>query len=118
MNSHNSSYFVNSRRASIAQRSYCIANPGQKVGYSSNVWGLTACDGPNQTINGTAYAGIVKSEDDNNLVLNSPEDGIVTIKKADIQSRNLGLSAMPDGMATLLGKKDFRDLMEFLATQK
>jgi quinoprotein glucose dehydrogenase len=68
--------------------------------------------------NGTAYAGIVKSEDSNNLVLNSPEDGIVTIKKSDIHSRNLGLSAMPDGMATLLGKKDFRDLMEFLATQK
>jgi quinoprotein glucose dehydrogenase len=68
--------------------------------------------------NGSAYAGIMKSEDDNNLTLNSPEDGIVTIKKSDIQSRNVGLSGMPDGMATLLGRKDFRDLMEFLATQK
>src|SRR4030095_8134486 len=27
--------------------------------------------------NGTAYAGILKSEDANDLVLNSPEDGIV-----------------------------------------
>jgi quinoprotein glucose dehydrogenase len=68
--------------------------------------------------NGTAYAGIVKSEDSNNLVVNSPEDGIVTIRKADIQSRNLGLSAMPEGMAALLGRKDLRDLIEFLATQK
>src|SRR5437867_4914033 len=47
MNSHNSTYFENSRRATIAQRAYCIANPMHQIGYSSNVWGLTACDGPN-----------------------------------------------------------------------
>jgi hypothetical protein len=46
MNAHNSSYFENSRRATIAQRAYCIANPSGNLGYSSNVWGLTACDGP------------------------------------------------------------------------
>src|SRR5205085_3023046 len=34
--------------------------------------------------NGTAYAGIVKSEETDNLVLNSPEDGVVTIKKSEI----------------------------------
>ena len=39
-------YFENSRRATLAQRSYCTANPGGFAGYSSNVWGLTACDGP------------------------------------------------------------------------
>ena len=46
MNSHNSTYFQNSRRATLAQRAYCIANPMNRTGYSSNVWGLTACDGP------------------------------------------------------------------------
>ena len=46
MNSHNSTYFENSRRATIAQRAYCIANPLNRTAYSSNVWGLTACDGP------------------------------------------------------------------------
>lgn len=46
MNGHDSTYFENSRRASLAQRAYCIANPLNRVGYSSNVWGLTACDGP------------------------------------------------------------------------
>jgi hypothetical protein len=46
MNSQSSSYFENSRRAAIAQRDYCIANPLGWVAYSSNVWGLTACDGP------------------------------------------------------------------------
>jgi len=39
-------YFENSRRATIAQRNYCIDNPGMFTGYSGNVWGLTACDGP------------------------------------------------------------------------
>jgi hypothetical protein len=40
------SYFENSRRATLAQRAYCIANPGGFTGYGSNTWGLTACDGP------------------------------------------------------------------------
>jgi len=39
-------YCENSRRATLAQRTYCIANPGGFAGYGSNVWGLTACDGP------------------------------------------------------------------------
>lgn len=57
MNSHNSTYFENSRRATLAQRAYAVANPLGRSGYSSTVWGLTACDGPNQTINGITYAG-------------------------------------------------------------
>jgi len=39
-------YFENSRRATLAQRNYCIANPGGKLGYSDSLWGLTAGDGP------------------------------------------------------------------------
>jgi len=46
MNGKNSTYFENSRRAALAQQSYCIANPLGWVGYGSNVWGLTASDGP------------------------------------------------------------------------
>jgi hypothetical protein len=49
MNSHSSTYFENSRRATLAQRSYCIANPLNRVGYSGTVWGLTACDSPPPT---------------------------------------------------------------------
>jgi hypothetical protein len=45
MNSNNCTYFENSRRATLAQVAYAIANPNHEVGYSSNVWGLTACDG-------------------------------------------------------------------------
>ena len=36
----------NSRRATIAQRTYAIRNPGGWKGYDGDVWGLTACDGP------------------------------------------------------------------------
>ncbi len=39
-------YFENSRRATLANRAYCIENPRQFVGYGANQWGLTACDGP------------------------------------------------------------------------
>lgn len=46
MNSHNSTYFENSRRAALAQVAYCAANPGHQVAYSTNVWGLTASDDP------------------------------------------------------------------------
>jgi len=38
-------YFENSRRATLAQRAYAIANPGGWKGYGADVWGLTACDG-------------------------------------------------------------------------
>src|SRR5664279_2370066 len=47
MNSHNSTYFENSRRAALAQVQYAVLNPGGFAGYSSTIWGLTACDGPN-----------------------------------------------------------------------
>ncbi len=39
-------YFENSRRATLAQRAYCTANPGGFVGYGPDLWGLTASDGP------------------------------------------------------------------------
>lgn len=48
-------YFENSRRAVQAQRKYAIDNPRGWAGYSADVWGLTACDGPGdfkQVVNG------------------------------------------------------------------
>lgn len=42
-------YFENSRRATLSNRAYCIDNPKQFRGYSENIWGLTACDGPENT---------------------------------------------------------------------
>jgi hypothetical protein len=39
-------YFENSRRATLANRAYAIANPLGWVDYGENVWGLTASDIP------------------------------------------------------------------------
>jgi len=39
-------YFENSRRATLSNRAYCIRNPLNFKGYSENIWGLTASDGP------------------------------------------------------------------------
>jgi hypothetical protein len=42
-------YFVNSTRATHANRDYCVANPKGWKGYGENVWGLTASDGPHRS---------------------------------------------------------------------
>ena len=42
-------YFENSRRATYAQWEYVKKNPGGFKDYSSDIWGLTACDGPGDT---------------------------------------------------------------------
>lgn len=68
--------------------------------------------------NGTVYAGVLKSETNDELVINSPEDGVVTVKKSDIQARDKGLSAMPEGMGQILSKQDLRNLVEFLGSLK
>ncbi len=43
-------YFENSRRATYAQRNYAIANPMGWDGYSKDIWGLSACDGPGDLV--------------------------------------------------------------------
>jgi hypothetical protein len=66
-------YFENSRRATLAAREYCIANPMGWAGYGADTWGLTASDDPdgylahgappaqndNGTITPTAAAGSI-----------------------------------------------------------
>ena len=42
-------YFENAKRATIANQKYCIENPIKYDNYSAKEWGLTACDGPNDT---------------------------------------------------------------------
>jgi quinoprotein glucose dehydrogenase len=68
--------------------------------------------------NDDSYAGVFKSENDNELVLNTPQTGLVTIKKKDIETRQKSLSPMPEGMAQILSKRDLRDLIAYLSTQK
>jgi hypothetical protein len=42
----------------------------------------------------------------------------VKVKVADIQSREKGLSGMPEGFGDLLTRQDLRNLIEYLATTK
>jgi quinoprotein glucose dehydrogenase len=67
---------------------------------------------------GDSQAGVLKSETPETLVLNSPENGLVTIKKSDIQSRKAALSPMPEGLGQILSKRDLRNLVEYLSTLK
>jgi hypothetical protein len=42
-------YFENSRRATLAQQAYAIADTARYHGFGADGWGLTACDGPIDT---------------------------------------------------------------------
>ena len=57
-------YFENSRRATLANRAYCIANPKGFTGYGENVWGLTASDDPD----GYAAHGAPPAQSDNGTI--------------------------------------------------
>lgn len=68
--------------------------------------------------NGTAYAGVVRTDTPEYLEINSPEDGAVRVRKGDIKSRDRGLSGMPEELKQVLTKRDLRNLVEFLARAK
>ncbi len=46
MRAHGIDYFINSRRAVLAQRRYAIADPDHWRDYGADIWGLSASDGP------------------------------------------------------------------------
>lgn len=57
-------YFENSRRATLAQRAYAVANPGAFTGYSDSLWGLTASDTPT----GYRARGAPPAQDDDGTI--------------------------------------------------
>jgi quinoprotein glucose dehydrogenase len=71
-----------------------------------------------ETTSGDWYSGIIKSENATELVLNSPEDGLITLDPATIKTRERGVSGMPEGMNLILSREDLRDLIAFLLTLK
>ena len=68
--------------------------------------------------NGQTVAGLVKAETGDELTLNSPEDGLLKLKKADITKRTATLSPMPESLIEVLTKREIRDLVEFLSAVK
>ena len=65
---------------------------------------------------GNAYAGQVKKETEAEIEVNSPEDGLIKIKKSEITERQRGLSGMPEELRQLLTKQDLRNLVEYLSS--
>ncbi|MDB6025315.1 MAG: Heme-binding protein [Verrucomicrobiales bacterium] len=68
--------------------------------------------------NGTSHAGLVKSETDTELAINSSEEGEIKVKKSEITKRNAGMSPMPEDISKLLTKREVRDVVEYLSTLK
>jgi quinoprotein glucose dehydrogenase len=67
---------------------------------------------------GSSHIGVLKGDDAENVTILSPEEGVVKLPKASIASLDLGLSPMPTDLITLLSKRDLRNLIELLATQR
>ncbi len=64
MQSRGITYFENSRRATLAQQAYCIANPFGWAGYDAVTWGLTASDDPD----GYSAHGAPPAQNDNGTI--------------------------------------------------
>jgi hypothetical protein len=64
MREHGSTYFENSRRATLAQRAYCTINPHKYTGYSDSLWGITASD----VQNGYAARGAPPDQGDDGTI--------------------------------------------------
>ena len=71
-----------------------------------------------ETKSGVTHAGVVKSETTADLVLQTLDAGTITLSLAEIESRVVGPSAMPEGLDKLLSRRELRDLVEFLASLK
>ena len=64
---------------------------------------------------GESVSGVLKSENESQLVLQSADGAVHTVSKSDIDSRRSTLSPMPEGLVGMLTKRELRDLIEYLA---
>jgi quinoprotein glucose dehydrogenase len=65
----------------------------------------------------TVVVGVLKEETDEALVIQSPEEGRVTVKKSELKSRDRAPSSMPDGLGELMTRSELRDLVEALSAE-
>ncbi len=63
-------------------------------------------------------SGVIKNEDEQTIRLVTPENQEIVVRKADIESRRSGPSAMPADLHTKLTRRQLRDVVEFLASLK
>lgn len=110
-------YFENSRRATLAQHAYALANPEGWTGYGPRLWGLTACDGPADvtlTIDGRArrfrtYAGRGAGRFDDGTVAPTAAAGSIPFAP-DLCIGTLAAMRQDHG-AHLYGDYGFRDAL-------
>lgn len=105
MTEHDSDYFKNTQHAIAVQRDYATRNPGGYVGYSSDCWGLTACDGPErsrrlrdgrqQNFSGYAARGAPFGPDDGTLAPWAPLAGLPFDPESAISGTRHILEAYP-----------------------
>jgi len=69
-------------------------------------------------VNGSQVFGVFVRETGVTLEINSPEDGPLIIKKADVKNLSRSLSAMPEGLGQTLTPFELRNLVEYLASLK
>lgn len=69
-------------------------------------------------LDGKVLVGIVRKEDDKEIILMDAKGTITRVSKDDIDERASGKSAMPEEIVKQLSKDDLRDLVEFLFQQK
>jgi putative heme-binding domain-containing protein len=67
---------------------------------------------------GKSVAGVLKSEDKNEVKVMTAEGVLITINKEDVEARKATKSAMPEDIIQKLSKRDLRDVVEFLAGLK
>lgn len=72
------------------------------------------------TKDGKSFGGMVRKETDTEIQLSAPVPNapVDIVKKADIQTRSPGISAMPEIMQQVLTQRELRDLVAFLASLK
>jgi quinoprotein glucose dehydrogenase len=71
-----------------------------------------------QLATGKVVSGVVRSEDENRVVLVDAENNQIIVDAAEIDDRFEGLSAMPEELMKLMTPRDLRDLVEFLSQQR
>jgi putative heme-binding domain-containing protein len=68
---------------------------------------------------GNMVAGVVSAEDDKEVTITPPGGGDkVKVQKSTIKQRDKIPSAMPEGLGDVLGRRDLRNVVEYLAGLK
>jgi quinoprotein glucose dehydrogenase len=67
---------------------------------------------------GKTVAGIIKSENGQEITLVNPQGQLLKVAKSDVDERQKGKSSMPEDVMKNLTRRELRDLVEFLSTLK